>query len=175
MDPQAGDGRAILTPLRGIAAALALIGLLGAPAWCAARHFGADLSGPIAVKRVVDGDTIELATGELVRYIGVNAPEVRRRESDRWIVVNEPFAAAAREFNQRMTEGRRVRLQYDRARRDRYGRLLAYAYVDGKMVNAELLRAGLARAEDYRPNVHFRDLLRAIEDEARRAGRGLWS
>lgn len=174
MDPPAGGGRLVLSPGRLGAVALALVASLAAPYQSVARHFGEDLSDPIAVKRSVDGDTIELASGELVRYIGVNAPEIRRRVSGRWAVVNEPFAAAARDFNQRMTEGRRVRLRYDQARRDRHGRLLAYAYVGGAMVNAELLRAGLARAEAYRPNVHFRDLLRSIEGEARRAGRGLW-
>lgn len=175
MDPQAGGGRVVLIRLRGVAAALAVAVLLGAPAGSTARHFGAGLSDPISVKRVVDGDTLELASGEFVRYIGVNAPELRRRQGRRWVIVNEPYAAAAREFNRRLTTAGRVRLQYDRARRDRYGRLLAYAYVGDKMINAELVRAGLARVEDYRPNVHFQDLLRSLESEARRAGRGVWS
>ena len=47
------------------------------------------------VRRVTDGDTIELSTGELVRYIGVDTPEVRRKQWNRWVADPEPFGKEA--------------------------------------------------------------------------------
>ena len=61
------------------------------------------------VRRVVDGDTIELMDGRLVRYIGIDAPEVRRREGERWVMDPEPFGLAATEANKRLVEGKWVR------------------------------------------------------------------
>jgi len=92
------------------------------------------------VGRVVDGDTIELTDGRLVRYIGIDAPEVRRRArpgdrewrtggGNRWVEDPQPFGHAATEANRALVEGKRVRLEYDVQTRDRFGRLLAYVYV----------------------------------------------
>ena len=96
--------------------------------------------GVARVLRVVDGDTVRvrLASGaeEPVRYIGVDTPE--SVTPDRPV---ECFGARASELNRRLVAGERLRLVSDRERRDRYGRLLAYAYRerDGLFVNAELL------------------------------------
>ncbi|HET8814389.1 MAG TPA: thermonuclease family protein [Solirubrobacterales bacterium] len=124
------------------------------------------------VTRVVDGDTIEVRLGgesEDVRYIGVDTPET--------VKPGEPvqcYGPAASRFNHRLVERRRVRLVFDEERRDVYGRLLAYVYLDDRLVNAELLRGGLARTLTIPPNDHFAVRFERIEMAAARAGRGLW-
>ncbi|MEX2180474.1 MAG: thermonuclease family protein [Gemmatimonadaceae bacterium] len=72
--------------------------------------------------------------------------------------------------------GTALGLEYDVQRRDRYGRDLVYAYLaDGRMVNVELARAGVAVIGIYPPNVRYVEVIRAAVAEAREARRGLWS
>lgn len=147
----------LLAVLALLAAALALAGLAQ---WREARA--------VLVAEVVDGDTLRLATGEMVRLIGVDAPE---REGP--YTREEPFGAEATEVARRLAEGRRVRLEVGPERRDAYGRTLAYVHVGEVDLNAELIRRGLARA--YRRFAHRRlDEFVRLEAEARAARRGLW-
>ena len=124
------------------------------------------------VVRVIDGDTIEVSidgTTEDVRYIGVDTPES--------VTPGEPvecFGRRAAELNERLVSGRTVRLRFDRERRDRYGRLLAYVYVGERFVNAALMRGGYARTLTIAPNDSFAGLFDRLEQAAGNAGRGLW-
>lgn len=126
------------------------------------------------VTGVIDGDTIEIEGGERVRYIGIDTPEIRRRGRRGWEYRPEPLAEDAKEYNRRLVMGRRVRLEFDVQERDRYGRLLAYVYVDGTLVNAELVRQGYAVLATYPPNVRYVERFRRLQAEAREAGRGVW-
>lgn len=143
--------------LRGAVAAAALLVL--APALAAAQ----------LVERVVDGDTIIVRGAGRVRLIGVDTPEsVDPRRPV------EFFGKEASAFTERLVEGKRVRLEYDRDRTDRYGRTLAYVHLpDGTFVNAEIIRRGYGHAYTRFPFKH-RDRFRQLEREARDAGRGLW-
>ncbi len=133
------------------------------------------LPGDATVRRVVDGDTIELSDGRLVRYLGIDAPEVRRRDGARWVEALEPFAREAMEANRRLVDGRRVRLEYDVQSQDRFGRLLAHVYVGETLVGEALLREGWAEPLVIAPNVRYAQRFRAVADDARRAGRGRWA
>jgi len=124
------------------------------------------------VTRVVDGDTVEARVeGEVedVRLIGVDTPETVKPGAP-----VECFGAPASRFTHRALEGREVRLVVGEERRDRYGRLLAYAYLDGELFNAALVRRGLARTLTIPPNDRFAPRLKRLELRAARAGRGLW-
>jgi len=124
------------------------------------------------VTRVVDGDTVEVRLGgaeEDVRYIGVDTPETVKPGTP-----VQCFGPQASGFNHRLVEGRRVRLVFGAERRDVYGRLLAYVYLDRRFVNAELLRRGLARTLTIPPNDRYADRFERLEMAAARAGRGLW-
>jgi micrococcal nuclease len=149
--------------------ALLLLALLGGVAPAAARS-STPAEGPVV--RVVDGDTIHVRLGdrlEKVRYIGVDTPEIhhpRRGE--------EPGGRAAHALNRRLVEGKRVRLELDVQTRDRHGRLLAYVWVGGTMVNAELVRLGYAQVMTVPPNVRHQALFVQLQRDAREAGRGLW-
>ncbi len=137
---------------------------------------GGGETGPRAVDavvtRVIDGDTIEVRIGgesEDVRYIGVDTPETVKPDTP-----VQCFGPRASAFNHRLVEGRRVRLVFGAERRDAYGRLLAYVYLERRFVNASLVRRGLARTLTIPPNDRFAPRLRGLELRAARAGRGLW-
>ncbi len=134
-----------------------------------------DPGKPIAVKRVIDGDTIELANGEIVRYLGIDAPEMRRKVHGRWVEHVEPFAAEAFALNRRLVEGRRVRLELDRESRDRYHRILAYVFVNDRLVNAELISSGYVVVRLHPPNLRYADLFMKLQAEALAHQRGLWA
>ena len=124
------------------------------------------------VSRVVDGDTVEVRLDgeeEDVRYIGVDTPETVKPDTP-----VQCFGPQASDFNHRLVEHRRVRLVFGAERRDVYGRLLAYVYLDGRFVNAELVRRGLARTLTIPPNDLYARRLKRLEIAAARAGRGLW-
>jgi micrococcal nuclease len=121
------------------------------------------------VARVIDGDTIQLASGERVRYIGIDTPETVDPRKPIQFMGKEAF-----EFNRGLVERKEVRLEYDVERKDKYGRTLAYVYVDTLFVNAELVRHGFAQILTIPPNVKHAELFLRLQQEAREAGRGLW-
>jgi micrococcal nuclease len=125
------------------------------------------------VIRVVDGDTFEAQIDgkvEDVRLIGVDTPETVDPEAP-----VQCFGGRASRFQHHLVEGQRVRLVFGTERRDIYGRLLAYAYIGHRFVNAELVRRGLARTLTIPPNTRHRALFERLQLRAARAGRGLWS
>lgn len=125
----------------------------------------------VAVKRIVDGDTIELVDGRLVRYIGLNAPEIDHERN-----TAEPFGFEARMRNAELIGGRRIRLEFDLERLDAYGRTLAYVFLlDGSLVNEKLLRSGVSYCLYKMPNVKYADRLLRAQRDAMQARLGLWS
>jgi micrococcal nuclease len=135
----------------------------------------ADLGNPIAVKRVIDGDTIELVNGDIVRYLGIDAPEMRRKVRGRWVEGGEPYSAEAFALNRRLVEGQTVRLELDRESRDRYHRILAYVFVKDHLVNAELISSGFVQVRLHPPNLRYADLFMKLQAEALAHHRGLWT
>ena len=128
-------------------------------------------TGDAVVQRVIDGDTVVLSTGEHVRYIGVDTPELHHPRKP-----VQPYAREAAEFNRRLVEGKKVRLEWDVQRRDKYTRLLAYVFLeDGTLVNAQLLRLGYGQLLTIPPDVKYVDLFVKMQKEAREAKRGLWA
>lgn len=121
------------------------------------------------VVEVVDGDTIRTARYGRVRYIGINTPELSADDPD-----VRRMAERARQTNERLVGGREVRLALDVQSHDRYGRLLAYVWVDRIFVNAWLVEQGYAQVMTVPPNVRYAERLRDLERKARREGRGLW-
>ena len=129
-------------------------------------------SAEVKVVRVVDGDTIEADVDgeeEDVRYIGVDTPESVKPDTP-----VECYGLEASHFNERLVEGKTVRLEYDAEQRDVYGRLLAYVYLGDEFVNAELVRRGYAQTLTIPPNTRFADLFARLEREASDDARGLW-
>lgn len=120
--------------------------------------------------RVVDGDTVVLDGGERVRLIGVDTPELHRQGTP-----VQYFARRASAFTRDLVQGRRVRLDHDRERQDRYGRTLGYLWLeDGTFVNFEIVRRGYGFAYTRHP-FRYLDEFRDAERTARSAGAGLWA
>ena len=125
------------------------------------------------VVRVIDGDTFEAALpgGRRVdvRLIGVDTPETVKPDTP-----VQCYGERASHFSHHLLEGSTVRLRLGVEQRDIYGRLLAYVRLDGRLVNAALVRRGLARSLTIPPNDRLAPLFKSLERHAARSGRGLW-
>ena len=125
------------------------------------------------VRRAIDGDTILLASGARIRLQGVNTPET--------VMPNHPVEAWGPEASQFTKDfikkaGHRVRLTFSLERKDRYDRFLAFVWNGDVMLNEELIRAGLGYARrDYRYSETMKRRFTKAQDEAKKAGRGIWS
>jgi len=119
----------------------------------------------------VDGDTVVLDGNEKVRLIGINTPEsVDPRRPVQW------YGKEASAYTAGLLRGRRVRVEHDVERKDRYGRTLAYLHLeDGTFVNLRLVEEGYALAYRYPPNVKYAEEFRLAERRARESKKGLWS
>ena len=127
------------------------------------------------VKQVIDGDTIALENGQAVRYLGIDTPEIRKREGEKWVYAPEAYAQEAKEFNRKLVEGKTVRLEFDVQKKDKYDRWLAYCFVDDVFVNAKMLEEGYALLYTSPPNIKYADILVKMQEEARKNNRGLWA
>ena len=120
------------------------------------------------VERVIDGDTIVLTSGERVRYILVDTPEITDGKNECW-------GQQARTHNIAMVAGEDVTLEYDAECRDDYGRLLAYVSVGELEVNRTLLEDGDACLLFVPPNGSARLAeYQQLADMAKAASAGLW-
>lgn len=117
------------------------------------------------VARVVDGDTVLLADGERVRYLGIDAPELNNGPGKSSVA--EPGSREAAQANARLVEGKPARLLRDQTERDRYGRLLRYVFCGGVFVNAQLLLDGAARLYILPPDTRFADILARCREATR--------
>ncbi|MGD2248951.1 MAG: thermonuclease family protein [Candidatus Methanofastidiosia archaeon] len=118
-------------------------------------------SGPLYCIAVYDGDTITLATGEEVRLIGIDAPEL-----------SEPGGDIARNFLACLVLYKEVTLEKGDENTDSYNRLLRYVYVDGVCINEEMIKNGYAEAR-YIPEVN-RELYIELEIKAETRKLALW-
>lgn len=129
-------------------------------------------AGVYRIAKVIDGDTFGIVDGqERIRLIGADTPETvhPKRPVELW-------GPEATLFTKDFLAGGEVRLEFDGPSRDKYGRILAYAWVGDRMLNEELIRAGLASAEPWYPySAAMKDRFRRAEGEARAARRGIWS
>ncbi len=117
--------------------------------------------------RIIDGDTIELRGGETVRLLGLDTPEL-----------GEPYADEAKWVLYSWVAHKPLLLEIDEQERDIYNRLLAHVYVETEdgwvLVNAEIVRAGLANLLFIYPNARYRDYFDTALEEAQLLRSGLW-
>ncbi|WP_078379613.1 thermonuclease family protein [Sutcliffiella halmapala] len=129
----------------------------------------------VSVTRVIDGDTIKAIINgkeESLRFLLVDTPETNHPRMSG----PQPFGKEAKEFVEELLKDGTVEIEMDVGERDRYGRLLAYLYVEGESVQEALLQRGLARvAYIYPPNTRYVDQFQAIQKEAQNNAIGIWS
>jgi len=120
----------------------------------------------------VDGDTIKLSNGETVRLIGIDAPESRNAFKKKKAF----FGDVSKHYLDSLLTGKKIRMEYDVSRKDRYGRTLAYVYLeDGTFINEKILREGYAMIMTVPPNVRYAEHFLAIQQSARESKCGLWA
>lgn len=140
----------------------------------------------VTVKRVVDGDTIELTDGRKVRYIGIDTPELHHPTKG-----IQCFGKEAMEKNKELVEGKEIKMKKDVSDTDRYKRLLRYIWVpstssllrsssEGQagqeiFVNEFLAKEGFALQATFPPDVANAELFRQAAEEARLKNKGLWN
>jgi endonuclease YncB( thermonuclease family) len=125
------------------------------------------------VDRVVDGDTLRMESGARVRLQGVDTPETVREDYP-----VEAWGPEASQFTKDFVRqaGGRVKLTFGNERLDNYGRYLAFVWDGDRLLNEELVRAGLAKARlGGLFSSAFKRRLRLAQEEAQRAKRGIWS
>ncbi|MFJ8528208.1 thermonuclease family protein [Bacillus sp. NPDC094106] len=128
------------------------------------------------VVKNIDGDTlkVKLENGkeETVRFLLVDTPETKHPR-----LGVQPFGPEASAFTKKYASvGKQIQLELDVSEREKYGRLLAYVWVDGQMLNRMLIDQGLARvAYVYAPNTKYIDYLREAQKKAQAAKKGIWS
>ena len=153
---------------------LLLLALVSVHLWQTQRHPRppeALSEGDYRVRRVVDGDTLLLDNGARLRLQGIDAPETVMPDHP-----VEPWGPEAAAFTREFVADSTVRLQFSRDRKDEYGRFLAFVWVGDRLLNEELVRAGLATAEQGFPyNQTMKRRLVVAEKEAQAAQRGIWS
>ncbi|WP_090331010.1 thermonuclease family protein [Nitrosomonas sp. Nm51] len=122
------------------------------------------------VKKVYDGDTLVLENGKRVRLLGVNTPEIESRHR-----AGEPGGKLAKTWLQKRLQGRKVYLEYDLEKQDKYRRLLAHVFLpDGKHINLELIKNGLAFVSIMPPNLRHADQFELAQKLAEQSKLGIW-
>jgi len=124
--------------------------------------------GEFLVTDVIDGNTIELETGERVRYVGTDAPKLLKDKI-------ECYAREALWENRRLVLDKTVSLEKDVSEMDTEGNLLRYVWLYGKMINLELVNKGYAKAYLLSPNKKYNNALEEAERHAKENNLGLWS
>lgn len=128
------------------------------------QHFSCQ---SFTVTEVVDGDTIKLNDGRTIRYISIDSPEER-----------DCFAQEAEEINKELVLGNQVRLERDTNEMDRFGRYLAYVYVQNGekeiFVNEYLLAQGAGEFFLDTVNLRYQELLVQAAEKAHQENKGLW-
>lgn len=121
----------------------------------------------VKVVRIVDGDTIEIESGEKVRFIGIDSPEISGGI--------ECHGKEAKEYLNNFLEGKEIKMVKDVSETDRYGRLLRFVYLGDTFVNKKIVEDGYARVSTFPPDVKFQEIFLEAQESARKAGSGLWS
>ncbi len=123
------------------------------------------------VDKVYDGDTFQTRSGEIVRLLGINAPEPADGKRPA-----EPGGTAASAFARQLLADQTVRLVFDTKKTDRYDRTLAHVYLtDGTWVNRALVAAGQAHVYSFPDNRSYIEELLQAEAKARAANKGIWA
>lgn len=135
------------------------------------------------VEKVVDGDTLWVSGDRKVRLIGIDTPEMHysdkllrdSKKTGKDIKTIQSLGRKAYEFTKDLCLNKKVRLEPDVVKRDRFNRLLMYAYLeDGTFINAKIIEEGYGKIMTIPPNVKYADYFNKLERLARDNKRGLW-
>ena len=116
------------------------------------------------VTRVIDGDTIDIETGERVRLICIDTPEYY-----------QDYYNEATEFLEDLILGKEVKLVKDVSEFGKYNRLVRYVYLrDGTFVNELIVKEGYGEVYWYEPDITLCHIIQEAENYAKRNDLGMW-
>jgi micrococcal nuclease len=115
------------------------------------------------ITEVLDGDTVVLENGKTVRYLGINTTEK-----------DQPYTQKAADFNKNLVLGKMVRLEFDVENEDRYGRLLAYVWKNGELINQKIVENGWAISVGTQPDTKYQYLFDQAQEKAKNNCLGIW-
>jgi micrococcal nuclease len=131
----------------------------------------------VRVKYAIDGDTIELESGEKIRYVGMNTPESVHPKKP-----IECFGHEASAANKKLVEGKYVHLEKDVSDTDKYGRFLRYVFVynlpsttSAIFANAYLVGEGYAQVMTIPPDTKYHNYFQQLQDKAIANKKGMWA
>lgn len=130
---------------------------------------------PVELVKTIDGDTIKIkyeGKEQNVRYLLIDTPETNHAQLGK-----QPFGQQAKDRNTELMNSGKLEIEFDIGERvDKYGRLLAYIYIDGVSIQEKLLEEGLARVGYvYPPNTRHLDAFEKAQEKAKKAGIGIWT
>ncbi|MDO8516764.1 MAG: thermonuclease family protein [Nanoarchaeota archaeon] len=124
---------------------------------------GNTIKQEVFVEKVIDGDTLELENGMSIRLLGINTPEK-----------NMPHYSDAKEFLDELVLNKTVILEFNSENKnDKYGRTLAYIFIDKTFVNKEILERGFGNLYYYDSDKYTEELIKA-EQWAKNNNLGIW-
>jgi micrococcal nuclease len=135
------------------------------------------------VKHVIDGDTFVLNTGDHVRLIGIDAPEMEDNAKLKRDILQRHLSEKAElamgrlsyAYTKNLIGGKKIRIEFDKDKYDEYNRALVYAYLtNGTFVNGKIVDAGYAYLYPIKPNMKHLRKLERLYKSAREHHRGLW-
>jgi micrococcal nuclease len=138
--------------------------------------FAANSKFKVKLDKCVDGDTAKFVINDevkTVRFLSINTPEIKHGSSEA-----EAFGDEAKDFTcSALKDARSIKLQYDPKsdQTDKYGRVLAWVFVDDDLLQEKLVTEGLAEIKYVYADYLYTDSLKALEEVAKNAHRGIWS
>jgi micrococcal nuclease len=149
--------------MRGAASALVMVVFGALLARSATAEPAFTPGGAAQISKILDGTTLALADGRILRLVGIETPLRGALAQQAKAALSELVAAGT------------VELRFAGSPRDRRGRVLAQLYAGALWVQGDLLRRGLARVHGAADNRLGIPEMLALERQARRYHRGLWS
>ncbi len=123
------------------------------------------------IKKIYDGDTLLLDNGTKVRFLGINTPEIAKRDK-----IAEAGGEEAKQWLIKKLKNTKIKLRYDLERKDKYGRVLAHVFTkNNEHINLQLVANGLATVNIYPPNLKYVDQLITAQQQAESQKLGLWA
>ena len=130
----------------------------------------------VVFSRCVDGDTFKIKVDNeevFVRMLAIDTPESVKPDTE-----VAYYGKEAGEYTcNRLTNASNIELEYDKNsdKTDKYGRILAWVFVDGKLLQTELVSKGYAKVAYLYADYKYTDTLKAKEKTAKANKLGMWS
>ena len=138
--------------------------------------FAANSKFKVKLDKCVDGDTAKFVINDevkTVRFLSINTPEIKHGSTEA-----EAFGDEASDFTcSALKAARSIKLQYDPKsdQTDKYGRVLAWVFVDDDLLQEKLITEGLAEIKYVYADYLYTDSLKTLEEVAKEAHKGIWS